>query len=51
MQHEIDHLDGILFFDHLSILKREILLRRWKKENRGKGVIRTVVPEDDGPTE
>ncbi len=36
-QHEIDHLDGILFFDHLSILKREILIRRWKKDNKGSG--------------
>ncbi len=50
VQHEIDHLDGILFFDHLSILKRELLLRRWKKDNRGKGVIRKVVPEDDDST-
>ncbi len=49
VQHEIDHLDGILFFDHLSILKRERLLRRWKKENRGMGVIRKVVPKDDDP--
>ena len=49
VQHEIDHLDGILFFDHLSILKRELLLRRWKKENRGMGVIRKVVPTDDDP--
>ena len=49
VQHEIDHLDGILFFDHLSILKREILLRRWKKDNKGSGLIRKVVPEDDDP--
>lgn len=49
VQHEIDHLDGILFFDHLSILKRELLLRRWKRENRGMGVIRKVVPKDDDP--
>ena len=45
VQHEIDHLDGILFLDHLSLLKRELLLRRWKKENKGLGVIRKVVPE------
>lgn len=49
VQHEIDHLDGILFFDHLSILKREILIRRWKKDNKGSGLIRKVVPEDDTP--
>lgn len=33
VQHEIDHLDGILFFDHLSMLKRRRLLARWKKEH------------------
>lgn len=30
-QHEIDHLDGILFVDRLTPLKRRMLLRRWKK--------------------
>lgn len=45
VQHEVDHLDGVMFLDHLSLLKREMLLRRWKKENRGEGVIRKVVPE------
>lgn len=48
-QHEIDHLDGIVFLDHLSLLKRELLLRRWKKENRGGDLIRKVVPEPDKP--
>lgn len=31
IQHEIDHLDGILFVDHLSTLKRDMLLRKLKK--------------------
>jgi peptide deformylase len=31
IQHEIDHLDGILFTDHLSKLKRDMLLRKLKK--------------------
>ena len=30
-QHEIDHLDGILIFDYLSKLKRDIVLRRYLK--------------------
>jgi peptide deformylase len=30
-QHETDHLDGTLFVDHLSSLKREIIKRRMKK--------------------
>lgn len=31
LQHEIDHLDGILFIDHLSPLTRKLAVRRWKK--------------------
>ena len=37
LQHELDHLDGILFVDHLSTLKRNIILRRLAKEIRQKG--------------
>lgn len=36
LQHEIDHLDGILFVDHLSALKRNIILRRLAKRRRVK---------------
>ena len=35
LQHEVDHLDGILFIDHLSPLKRGILMRKWRKKRRG----------------
>ena len=31
LQHEIDHLNGILFIDRLSRLKRELILRKIKK--------------------
>ena len=31
IQHEMDHLEGILFIDHLSRLKRETVLRKLKK--------------------
>lgn len=31
LQHEIDHLNGLLFIDHVSRLKRELYLRRLKK--------------------
>lgn len=34
LQHEIDHLNGVLFVDHLSLLKRNIILRRLAKERR-----------------
>ena len=33
-QHEIDHLDGILFIDHISRLKREMYVRKRKKQLR-----------------
>ena len=36
LQHEIDHLDGVLFVDHLSALKRNIIMRRLAKEQRQK---------------
>jgi peptide deformylase len=31
VQHEMDHLEGKLFVDHLSALKRELIKRRMKK--------------------
>ncbi|MSM40575.1 MAG: peptide deformylase [Geobacter sp.] len=31
-QHEIDHLDGILFIDHISPLKREIFKKRYRRQ-------------------
>ncbi len=34
LQHEMDHLDGILFLDHLSKLKRSIALRKLAKAKR-----------------
>jgi peptide deformylase len=36
LQHEIDHLNGILFVDHLSTLKRNMILRRLAKDIRQK---------------
>ena len=34
LQHEVDHLDGVLFVDHLSALKRNMLLRKLAKEQK-----------------
>ncbi len=34
IQHEIDHLDGILFVDHISGLRRNIILRKLAKLKR-----------------
>jgi len=36
LQHELDHLDGVLFVDHLSALKRNMLMRKLAKELRQK---------------
>ena len=32
VQHEVDHLDGVLFIDHISRLKRDMIVRRFMKE-------------------
>lgn len=32
VQHEIDHLDGVLFIDYLSPVKREMVMRKTKKK-------------------
>jgi len=34
IQHEIDHLNGVLFIDHLSALKRNMILRKMQKLKR-----------------
>ena len=34
IQHEMDHLEGVLFIDHLSRLKREKALNKLKKQRR-----------------
>jgi peptide deformylase len=34
IQHEIDHLDGILFIDHLTALKRNVILRKLLKAKK-----------------
>ena len=36
LQHEIDHLKGTLFIDHVSALKRQLYTRRMKKKLRSK---------------
>ena len=49
IQHEIDHLDGVLFLDHLSAVKRGLLLSKWKRSRKGKsGYVMEVAPEPAG---
>ena len=37
LQHEMDHLNGVIFIDHLSRLKREMLLKKLAKFRRDQG--------------
>ncbi|HEY8962850.1 MAG TPA: peptide deformylase [Alphaproteobacteria bacterium] len=36
VQHEIDHLNGVLFIDHLSRLKRTNLMKKYEKQQKEK---------------
>jgi peptide deformylase len=40
--HEIDHLDGVLFLDRVSPLKRKMLLKKWQKLNAEEPAARSV---------
>ncbi|HEX8724082.1 MAG TPA: peptide deformylase [Gemmatimonadaceae bacterium] len=47
IQHEIDHLFGTLFIDHLSVLKRRSALAKWTKEKeKYPGLSRRLDPAD-----
>ena len=50
MQHEIDHLDGKLFIDYLSVLKRRSAMSKWDKIREDyPDFIRKVSLEQSGP--
>jgi peptide deformylase len=34
LQHEIDHLNGVLFIDHISKLKRDRVIKKFQKAER-----------------
>jgi peptide deformylase len=38
LQHEMDHLEGVLFIDHLSKLKRDMVLKKLAKTRRERGL-------------
>jgi peptide deformylase len=45
LQHEIDHLHGKLFIDHLGLLKKRAALKKWEKLRAGeKSLTRTAAP-------
>ncbi len=51
LQHEIDHLDGILFLDRVGPIKRRFLLRQWEKSREGQsGYLKEIVPESAAKT-
>jgi len=37
LQHELDHLEGVMFFDHLSRMKRDMVLKKLDKLRRHRG--------------
>ena len=39
VQHEIDHLNGVLFVDHISSLKRNMIMKKLKKEQKSKVIL------------
>ena len=42
LQHEIDHLDGVLFIDHISKLKRDMVVKKFRKLAKDKAPGRMV---------
>ena len=49
LQHEIDHLNGVLFIDHISKLKRDMVVKRFKKAAK-KGEPAKPLSEDKEPS-
>ncbi len=43
LQHEIDHLNGVLFIDHISRLKREMVVKKFKKLAKERGGTRLAI--------
>jgi len=39
VQHEIDHLNGVLFIDHISLLKRNMILRKLQKAKKSQETV------------
>jgi peptide deformylase len=49
LQHEIDHTNGVLFIDHISKLKRDMVLKKFKKAAKRGEPIKPLA-EDDKPS-
>ena len=48
LQHEIDHINGVLFIDHISKLKREMVMKKFKKAAK-RGDTTRAAYQDDTP--
>jgi peptide deformylase len=42
LQHEIDHLNGVLFIDHISRLKRDMVIKKFRKLAKDRAPSRMV---------
>jgi peptide deformylase len=38
VQHEIDHLNGVLFIDYMSRLKRDMIVKKFTKQKRAEAL-------------
>ena len=48
-QHELDHLNGVLFIDHISKLKREMVWRKFNKQAKRDGGPQPWLPKPQAP--
>ena len=49
LQHEIDHINGVLFIDHISKLKRDMVMKKFKKAAKHGGPSKALA-EDKEPS-
>jgi peptide deformylase len=46
LQHEIDHINGVLFIDHISKLKRDMVMKKFKKAQKRGETTRAAYKEE-----
>ena len=46
LQHEIDHMNGVLFIDHISKLKRDMVMKKFKKAQKRGETTRAAYKEE-----
>jgi peptide deformylase len=49
LQHEIDHINGVLFIDHISKLKRDMVMKKFKKAAK-QGIDHKALAKDKEPS-